>query len=105
MIGISTLSSRPFPASLLRRTLQAAGPWEPAAGRRRPPSRRHTGGPPRGPWPDECSTGRRLPATGCYRLVMARDGFDGRNHLLVGHLVGGAHEAGGPPVHEDGAIA
>jgi hypothetical protein len=34
---------------------------------------------------------------------VARDGFDGRNHLFVGHFFGCADKAGVAPIHEKDA--
>src|SRR5262249_25525118 len=88
MTGISTLSSRRFPASLSRRpiTVVDAGRWTVDGGLLSVPSTVH-----------------RPPSTNSS--VVAGHRLDGEDDLFVRHVVAGAREAGVAAVHQDGAVA
>src|SRR6185437_8193641 len=112
MTGTSTLSKRRLPASLSRRLINKSEI-------RNSKSERNAKSKARNPKEDESL---KRPAhfrffvfafaflsdfefrISDFFLVVARDRFDGGNHLFVGHFVGGAEEAGVASVHEDGAI-
>src|SRR5262245_59251618 len=69
------------------------------------PSNQETGSAFRGRW--RCERARNAEQQpGCpLLLIVARNRFDGGNHLLVGHFVGGADKAGVAPVHEQDSVA
>src|SRR5436309_2305685 len=83
MTGISTLNSRRFPISLSKRPMRTC---------------------PRTGSSQRVGAGKRRPLTPPDCSIMAGDRANGRDHLLVGDLVGTAGKARVAPVHEDAAI-